>query len=61
MSPEEAHITRPFFPMIKRADDVLARLTHLESEMAKYKIKNLKCTNHKLFLEAVANYTREVN
>lgn len=61
MAQDEPHISRPFYPMIKRADDVIARLSYFETEMLKYKIKNLKCSNYKQFLEQIVAYTKEIN
>lgn len=33
MTPEEAQMSRPFFPMIRRIEDVIGKLTHIEAEM----------------------------
>lgn len=41
MTPEEPLLTRPFYPMIKRCDDVLGKLATFETFMLKYRIKNL--------------------
>jgi len=50
MSPEDPLITRPFYPMIKRCDDVIGKLNILDVEMVKHRVKNLTTRNYKNFL-----------
>jgi V-type H+-transporting ATPase subunit a len=59
MTPEEPLLTRPFYPMIKRCDDVIGRLNLMESEMTRYRIKNLATRNYKNFLERIYDYSSE--
>lgn len=59
MTPDEALVTRPFYPMIKRCDDVLGKLSIIESEMTKLRIKNLSTSNYKNFLTNLAQYSEE--
>jgi V-type H+-transporting ATPase subunit a len=55
MTPEEAQMSRPYFPMIRRIEDVLGKLAHIESEMAHYNIKNIKCRDYARFLCEIQN------
>jgi hypothetical protein len=59
MSPEDPQITRPFYPMIKRCDDILAKFTFFETLMKEYRVKNTVCTDHKAFLEHFPTYSHE--
>jgi hypothetical protein len=59
MTPDEPLLTRPFYPMIKRCDDVLGKLTILENEMTKLRIKNLTTNNYKNFLARLVDYSQD--
>jgi hypothetical protein len=56
MSPEEASMSRPYYPMIRRIEDVIGKLNHIESEMVNYNIKNIKYRDPEQFLRSLANF-----
>lgn len=55
MNPEEASMSRPYYPMIRRIEDAIGKLIHIESEMAAYSIKNIKCRDTDEFLRGLGN------
>jgi hypothetical protein len=58
MTPEEPQITRPFYPMIKRCDDILGKFQFFENLMREYRVKNTLATDPRVFLDKLSEYSQ---